>query len=129
MISKEEIQKEIEEMDLWVPVYEIEKRLGMPPTTLQKVLKGTRALPKKWNKKLEAYFLSQEKKLKLDNSIIEVNPKINNKNNSSTETIDPLINKKRINTPNWKEGDPKEATNSFYLKFGAFYYDDENFKR
>lgn len=62
MLSREEIQKEIEEMATWFPVYEIEKRLNMPPTTLQKVLKGTRELPKKWHNILEAYFISGNKK-------------------------------------------------------------------
>lgn len=61
MLSKEEIRKEIENMDAWIPIYEIERRLNMPPTTLQKVLKGTRGLPKKWNKVLEAYFLANKK--------------------------------------------------------------------
>lgn len=56
-MTKEQIQKEIEEMDAYVPVKTIEERLGMPPTTLQKVLKGERKLPKKWHKILEAYFV------------------------------------------------------------------------
>lgn len=62
MIYKEEIQKEINDMDAWIPVCEIEKRLNMPPTTLQKVLKGTRELPKKWDKVLEAYFMENKKR-------------------------------------------------------------------
>ena len=61
MLSKEEIRKEIENMDAWIPIYEIEKRLGMPPTTLQKVLSGNRELPKKWKNVLEAYFLANKK--------------------------------------------------------------------
>lgn len=56
-MTKEQIQREIEEMDAYVPVKTIEERLGMPPTTLQKVLKGERKLPKKWHKVLEAYFI------------------------------------------------------------------------
>lgn len=55
--TKEQIKKEIEEMDSYLPISEIEKRLGMPPTTLQKVLKGTRVLPKKWANILESYFV------------------------------------------------------------------------
>lgn len=55
--NKEQIQKEIEEMDAYLPVSKIEEKLGMPPTTLQKVLSGKRELPKKWLKSLESYFV------------------------------------------------------------------------
>ena len=64
MLTKEQIQKEIEEMDSYLPVSKIEEALGMPPTTLQKVLKGTRTLPKKWQKPLEAYFVREPEKTK-----------------------------------------------------------------
>ncbi len=56
-MTKEQIEKEIAEMNEWMPISKIEERLGMPPTTLQKVLKGERKLPKKWVNKLEAYFV------------------------------------------------------------------------
>lgn len=46
-------------MNEYVPISKIEANLGMPPTTLQKVLKGVRPLPKKWEKKLEAYFVRE----------------------------------------------------------------------
>lgn len=55
--NKETIQKEIEEMDAYLPVSKIEEKLGMPPTTLQKVLSGKRELPKKWLRVLESYFV------------------------------------------------------------------------
>ncbi len=55
-MTKEEIQKEILEMDAYLPVSKIEERLGMPKTTLQKVLSGERELPKKWLKVLSGYF-------------------------------------------------------------------------
>ena len=57
MLTKEQIIKELEEMDGYLPISKIEERLGMPPTTLQKVIKGTRKLPKKYEKVLEAYFV------------------------------------------------------------------------
>lgn len=57
--SKEEIRQQIEGMDAWIPVSKIEERLGMPPTTLQKVLAGKRELPKKWVSVLESYFIEQ----------------------------------------------------------------------
>lgn len=61
-MNKEEIQKQIAIMDAYIPVYKIEEKLGMPKTTLQKVLKGERELPKKWLKVLEAYFVKKVEK-------------------------------------------------------------------
>lgn len=58
-MTKEQIQAEIQEMDSYIPVSKIEESLGMPPTTLQKVLKGKRELPKKWVKVLEGYFVKK----------------------------------------------------------------------
>lgn len=55
-MDKDAIEKAISEMPTYVPVRIIERDLGMPKTTLQKVLKGGRELPKKWIKPLEAYF-------------------------------------------------------------------------
>lgn len=55
-MNKEDIEKAISEMTEYVPVKKIEQKLGMPKTTLQKVLKGERELPKKWIKPLEAFF-------------------------------------------------------------------------
>jgi hypothetical protein len=37
----------LEETDGYLPISKIEEKLGMPPTTLQKVLKGKRKLPAK----------------------------------------------------------------------------------
>jgi len=65
-MTKEQIQKSIDDMAVYVPIYKIEETLEMPPTTLQKVLSGTRDLPKKWNKPLEAYFAPQ-KDVKIQN--------------------------------------------------------------
>lgn len=61
-MTKEEIQKEIAEMDVYLPVSKIEENLGMPKTTLQKVLSGERELPKKWSKVLGAYFVKKPEK-------------------------------------------------------------------
>lgn len=60
-MRKDEIQTKIDKMDKYLPISEIEKELGMPHTTLQKVLKGKRELPKKWVKVVENYFLSRNK--------------------------------------------------------------------
>lgn len=60
--TKDDIKKEIEGMNSYIPVSKIEKELRMPPTTLQKVLSGERNLPKKWERVLEAYFVSKGKK-------------------------------------------------------------------
>lgn len=59
--TKDDIKKEIEGMNSYIPVSKIEKALGMPPTTLQKVLSGKRSLPKKWERVLEGYFVCQGK--------------------------------------------------------------------
>ena len=61
-MNKESIEKAISEMPEYVPVRIIERNLGMPKTTLQKVLKGGRELPKKWIKPLEAYFWRKAEK-------------------------------------------------------------------
>ena len=58
-MTKEEIQEQIRIMDAYIPVYKIEENLGMPATTLQKVLSGKRELPKKWLKVLETYFVKK----------------------------------------------------------------------
>jgi hypothetical protein len=55
-MTKEVIQSLIDAMAEYVPVSQIEEKLKMPKTTLQKVLKGDRKLPKKWIKPLESYF-------------------------------------------------------------------------
>jgi len=60
-MRKDEIQTKIDKMDKYLSVSEIEKELGMPHTTLQKVLKGKRELPKKWVKVVDNYFLSRNK--------------------------------------------------------------------
>jgi transcriptional regulator with XRE-family HTH domain len=60
-MRKDEIQTKIDKMDKHLSISEIEKELGMPRTTLQKVLKGKRELPKKWVKVVENYFLSRNK--------------------------------------------------------------------
>lgn len=36
---------------------------------------------------------------------------------------------KKLANQKYKEGDPKEGSNAFFLKFGAKNYDDEDFKR
>lgn len=58
-MTKEQIQEELQQMDSYIPISKIEESLGMPPTTLQKVLKGKRELPKKWAKILDAYFVKK----------------------------------------------------------------------
>ena len=63
-MSKDEIQTKIDKMDRYLSVSKIEKELGMPSTTLQKVLKGKRELPKKWVKVVEDYFSNRNKSVK-----------------------------------------------------------------
>jgi uncharacterized protein YlzI (FlbEa/FlbD family) len=59
-MTKEQILKLIDGMEVYVPVYKIEEMLNMPPTTLQKVLSGKRVLPKKWDKPIEAFFSGKQ---------------------------------------------------------------------
>lgn len=55
-MTKEVLKKNIEDMEIYLPISTIEKNLGMPKTTIQQVLNGHRKLPKKWIKFLEVYF-------------------------------------------------------------------------
>jgi len=55
-MTKETIQSLIDGLQKYKSVKEIEIEVKIPPTTLQKVLKGERRLPKKWEKPLETYF-------------------------------------------------------------------------
>lgn len=55
-------KKEIERLlsQVATPIYQIEKSLGMPKTTLQKAIKGERELPKKWALKLASAYTPQK---------------------------------------------------------------------
>ena len=55
-MTKEVLKKNIEDMEIYLPISTMEKNLGMPKTTIQQVLNGHRNLPKKWIKFLEVYF-------------------------------------------------------------------------
>ena len=50
-ITPEEIVEIIQSMN--IPVYEAEKKLGIPSTTLHKAIKGQRLLSEKWTKILK----------------------------------------------------------------------------
>ena len=62
-MPKEILKKNIDEMEIYLPVSVIEKNLGMPKTTIQQVLNGHRNLPKKWVKVLERYFNGNSDKI------------------------------------------------------------------
>jgi len=85
-MTKEELQRAISEMDVYVPVRIIERNLGMPKTTLQKFLKGGRDLPKKWQKTLEAYF-SKQPELKKEMPAKKEKPKDVPKNDSGSRAF------------------------------------------
>lgn len=121
-MTKEQIQKEIQEMDNYIPISKIEENLKMPPTTLQKVLKGKRELPKKWYKVLETYFVDESKKIETSvsvNGIIPIKPQ----NKPHTDTIKDLTGETKVHKL-WKQGDPSEGSNAFYLRYGVRYYDE-----
>lgn len=82
-MTKERIQSLIDGLPKYKSVKEIEMEIKIPPTTLQKVLKGERLLPKKWIKPLEDYFninppeviekSDEEKKVHKDKEKVSVN--------------------------------------------------------
>jgi hypothetical protein len=71
-MTKEDLKKNIEDMEIYVPIATMERYLEMPKTTIQQVLNGHRNLPKKWVKVLERYF--NEKIYKISESDKWVNP-------------------------------------------------------
>ena len=71
-MTKEVLKKNIEDMEIYVPIRLIERNLEMPKTTIQQVLNGHRNLPKKWVKVLERYF--NEKIYKISENDKWVNP-------------------------------------------------------
>ncbi len=103
-MKKTDIEKAISEMKDYVPVRLIERHLGMPKTTLQKVLKGQRELPKKWQKPLEAYFGKNPE------SISKEPPKQKAASHTSENKPQPTINGRPKNLLELKELCPKELT-------------------
>lgn len=55
-MTKEDIQKLIDAKPSYISISDIEKKVGMPATTLQKTLKGERELPIKWIKPLQDFL-------------------------------------------------------------------------
>ncbi len=100
-MDKKEIKQGIENLEVYTPVKQIEQAIGMPNTTIQQVLTGSRSLPAKWVKPLRKYFLenrdkdlpvSQAPKVKvkdLTKPNVEVKPKVQPKSNYSVDTRKP----------------------------------------
>jgi hypothetical protein len=76
-MTKEVLKKNIEDMEIYLPISKIEKNLGMPKTTIQQVLNGNRNLPKKWVKILEKYFKEKLYLSKVAEHEIKVGDKVN----------------------------------------------------
>lgn len=90
-------------MPEYVPVRIIERTLGMPKTTLQKVLKGGRELPKKWAKPLEAYFGRRvEKKGESDKKEAEHDKKVSEELAANPEVTKILEDLNNIHPPQKK---------------------------
>ena len=97
------------------PIYQIEEKLGMPKTTLQKAIKGERDLPKKWCIKLLDMFIPSENPIKApDKSVVLSSKKTDqedvNLDNSmiqdqikaiKLEKIPPDRNKSHIGRTSW----------------------------
>jgi hypothetical protein len=106
-MTKEEIKKGIDEMEVYATVTAIEKDLDMPFSTLQKALTGTRSLPQKWHKPLRKYFLSKRDKEMIE-PIQEVI--VQNLTTQSKGKTKDLNEKKVSNYPiNAKGGGKKES--------------------
>lgn len=104
-----------------IPTYQIEVNLGMPKTTLQKVLSGQRKkLPKKWSLKLkETYKPAEEVELPKPNK--KKPPTIPKKPHSKKSNVK---DDKTGNHSLWKEGDPKEGSMGFYMKYDCYTYEE-----
>lgn len=113
-MNKQQIQDGLDAMPEYLPIRQIEVLLKMPATTLQKVLKGDRELPKKWDKVLANYFLS---------AIVDEKPKDwqqKHEKNKRQEEFKAAVGKH----PLYKEGDPKEDSGAFHLKYGCWNYEE-----
>jgi len=75
-MTKEDLKKNIDEMEIYIPIRLIERNLAMPKTTIQQVLNGHRNLPKKWVKVLERYFSDKLYLGKADKHEIKVGDKV-----------------------------------------------------
>ena len=85
-MNKQELRELIDSMDVYMPICNIEKELGMAKTTLQKALKyEDKKLPKKWVKPLINFCKKQEQNTELSRQKTEPIP----------QKFDP-----KINTPN-----------------------------
>jgi len=106
-----------------IPTYQIEANLGMPKTTLQKVLSGQRKrLPKKWALKLlEVYRKVDENNSPKNKEMIE--KKRNTVSEVSKSAQYPLT-PNEAKHPLYKEGDPKEGSMAFYMKYDCYTYDE-----
>lgn len=130
LMKAADIKKLIENVPL--SISDIEMRIGMPKTTLQKALKGGRDLPKKWQLKLN-FFIEKKQYLTLNEQIAENNKPENKerilqtRNRVATSehrqnpiTLDEATTKHHL----WKEDDPKENSMAFFMKYGCNNYEE-----
>jgi hypothetical protein len=104
-MTKEEIKKGIDEMEVYAPVTAIERDLDMPFSTLQKALSGTRSLPQKWHKPLRKYFLSKRDKEAIEDEKLSKELK---KDPEMTEIMQEIVT--AIPAKNGKEKKSKKTT-------------------
>lgn len=121
---------------------ELEDLIGLPKNSLASILTGKRNLSLKSQLKIKRWEASEKPNpldiAKYENDVSKIDPKAGDmqeankvlhegvkeyvKGNSIlTSTVD---NTDLPNHPLYKKGDPKENTNSFYLKYGAFTYNE-----
>jgi hypothetical protein len=133
-MSSEEINKLLKNVPN--PISHIERDLGMPATILQKSLKGKRRLPKKWAIALRNYVETKQYLLSAVISNITPSKKeiieiVVNDLTKPTSVVKPKEQPKSNFTidnnpkhPLWKEGDPKEGTMAFFLKYDCNTYNE-----
>ena len=105
------------------PVYQIEVNLGMPKTTLQKAISGERKLPKKWAIKLLETYPPPTRDVQV---VYPKGDKKENEHKQAKKAIEEGLVKDIpfVATKHglWKNGDPKENTAAFYMKYDCYTY-------
>ena len=110
---------------------DLEKLIGLPKNSLSNILRGNKKLSQKSKIKVEKWAASKKpdplflSKINAKNSIIGIQDV--NKQASVTKPFEQPQTNYTINTirhKKYKEVDPEEGSNSFFLKYGVFKYDD-----
>lgn len=128
-ILKDDLEKGYSKSDL-------ERLIGLPQNCLSGIIKGDKKLSRKSEIKVEQWDVSEKpnplqvyfaKKKVVENSLPENKERILAERNElpkeNNKQVYPLQTSE-VNTKHhlWKEGDPKENSGSFFLKYDCFTY-------